>query len=153
MRALDEIRPAFGVDNDDLENRVAEGIYSYGPNFDKFYTKCTEFIGEIKNSLNTQLLTILIEGNQRCGKTAIASKLALESNFPYVKLITPEMFVGQSEFSKINKIVHIFEDAYKSELSLIILDDIERLIEFIHIGPRFSNAILQALMVLIKKKP
>ena len=63
------------------------------------------------------------------------------------------MFVGQPDFSKINQIVKIFDDAYKSEMSLIILDDIERLIEFIHIGPRFSNALLQALMVLIKKKP
>jgi vesicle-fusing ATPase len=49
--------------------------------------------------------------------------------------------------------VKIFEDAYKSSLSLIILDDIERLIEYIDIGPRFSNAVLQALLVLIKKQP
>jgi vesicle-fusing ATPase len=35
----------------------------------------------------------------------------------------------------------------------VILDDLERLIEFIHIGPRFSNPILQALLVLIKKRP
>lgn len=54
---------------------------------------------------------------------------------------------------KIAAIVKMFDDAYKSPLSLIVLDDIERLIEFIHIGPRFSNAILQTLLVLIKKKP
>ena len=47
----------------------------------------------------------------------------------------------------------MFEDAYKSPLSLIVLDDIERLLEFVHIGPRFSNQILQALVVLLKKKP
>jgi len=70
-----------------------------------------------------------------------------------VKLITPESYVGVSEYHKIQSIVKIFEDAYKSNLSLIILDDIERLIEFIHIGPRFSNPILQALLVLIKKCP
>ena len=34
-----------------------------------------------------------------------------------------------------------------------MLDDIERLLEFVHIGPRFSNAVLQALLVLVKKKP
>jgi len=83
----------------------------------------------------------------------LASKLALESKFPYVKMITPENFVGYSEAGKISQIVKIFEDAYKSPLSLIILDDLERLIEFIHIGPRFSNLILQALLVLVKKKP
>jgi vesicle-fusing ATPase len=53
----------------------------------------------------------------------------------------------------LHAIVKVFDDAYKSNLSLVILDDIERLIEFIHIGPRFSNMLLQALLVLIKKSP
>lgn len=100
-----------------------------------------------------QLLTLLLEGEQRSGKTALAAKLALESEFPYVKMISPDDFVGVNEHAKIHKIVKIFEDAYKSNLSLIILDDIERLIEFIHIGPRFSNLLLQALLVLVKKTP
>lgn len=47
----------------------------------------------------------------------------------------------------------VFEDAYKSNLSLIILDDIERLIEYISIGQRFSNMLLQALLTLVKKNP
>lgn len=68
-------------------------------------------------------------------------------------MISPEQFVGDSDHSKIAKIAKIFDDAYKSDLSLIILDDIERLIEYIHIGPRFSNVILQSLLVLIKKAP
>ena len=85
---------------------------------------------------------MLLEGKPRCGKTALAAKLALESEFPFVKMISPESFVGKSEHTKVYEIVKIFEDAYKSELSLIILDDIERLIEFIHIGPRFSNVLL-----------
>ena len=45
-------------------------------------------------------------------------------------------------FAKVQAIAKIFEDAYKSPLSLIVLDDIERLLEFVHIGPRFSNAVL-----------
>ena len=47
----------------------------------------------------------------------------------------------------------MFEDAYRSPQSLIILDDIERLLEYVAIGPRFSNIILQTLLVLIKKVP
>jgi hypothetical protein len=39
--------------------------------------------------------------------------------------------------------VQVFEDAYKSPISIIILDDIERLLEYVAIGPRFSNAVLQ----------
>ncbi|RRT78260.1 hypothetical protein B296_00008986 [Ensete ventricosum] len=47
----------------------------------------------------------------------------------------------------------VFEDAYKSQLSIIILDDIERLLEYVAIGPRFSNLISQTLMVLLKRLP
>lgn len=36
---------------------------------------------------------------------------------------------------------------------MIILDNIERIIEFIKIGPRFSNLVLQSLLVYIKKIP
>jgi vesicle-fusing ATPase len=39
--------------------------------------------------------------------------------------------------------LQVFEDAYKSPLSIVILDDIERLLEYVAIGPRFSNAVLQ----------
>ena len=68
-------------------------------------------------------------------------------------MISPEQFVGYTEYAKVQAIAKVFEDAYKSPLSLIVLDDIERLLEFVHIGPRFSNQILQALVVLLKKKP
>jgi len=44
-------------------------------------------------------------------------------------------------------------EAYKSPLSLIVIDDLERLIEYIRVGPRFSNYVLQALLVLLKKPP
>lgn len=47
----------------------------------------------------------------------------------------------------------VFEDAYKSPLSIVILDDIERLLEYVPIGPRFSNLISQTLMVLLKRIP
>ena len=99
------------------------------------------------------LLSVLLEGDIGCGKTALAAKLAKDSGFPYVKIISPEQYVGYTEHAKVAAIHKIFEDAYKSPLSCIVLDDIERLLEFVHIGPRFSNHILQALLVLLKKKP
>jgi len=57
------------------------------------------------------------------------------------------------ESTKVSMIAKVFEDAYKSPLSIIILDDIERLIEYVRIGPRFSNLILQTLLVLVKRNP
>lgn len=44
--------------------------------------------------------------------------------------------MGFSEVGKIAALVKVFEDSYKSPLSLIVLDDIERLFEFIQFGPR-----------------
>lgn len=41
----------------------------------------------------------------------------------------------------------------QSPASVIVLDDIERLLEYVAIGPRFSNAILQTLLVLLKRQP
>ncbi|KAI8030453.1 Vesicle-fusing ATPase [Camellia lanceoleosa] len=61
--------------------------------------------------------------------------------------------MSRYESSKCAQIVKVFEDAYKSPLSIIILDDIERLLEYVVIGPRFSNLISQTLMVLFKRLP
>ena len=47
----------------------------------------------------------------------------------------------------------MFTDAYKSPLSLLILDDIERLVEWNPIGPRMSNIMVQALLTLLQATP
>jgi vesicle-fusing ATPase len=44
-------------------------------------------------------------------------------------------------------------DAYKSPLSCIVVDELERLLEYAPIGPRYSNAVLQTLLVFLKKNP
>merc|ERR1712224_841057 len=54
---------------------------------------------------------------------------------------------------KIAAISQIFDDAHKSPLSLIILEDLERLLDYVCIGPRFSNNILQLLFSVLKKRP
>ncbi|PSR96363.1 Vesicle-fusing ATPase [Actinidia chinensis var. chinensis] len=87
------------------------------------------------------------------GKTAMSATIGIDSDFPYVKIISAESMIGLSESSKCAQIVKVFEDAYKSPLSIIILDDIERLLEYVAIGPRFSNLISQTLLVLLKRIP
>jgi|TARA_B110001450_G_C17227204_1_gene321940 vesicle-fusing ATPase len=51
------------------------------------------------------LLSVLLEGDVKSGKTAIAAQLALSSNFNFVKVISPENFVGYTEHAKVSKIV------------------------------------------------
>ncbi|XP_028120356.1 vesicle-fusing ATPase-like isoform X2 [Camellia sinensis] len=83
----------------------------------------------------------------------MAATVGIDSDFPYVKIISAETMIGRSESSKCAQIVKVFEDAYKSPLSIIIVDDIERLPEYVAIGPWFSNLISQTLMVLLKRLP
>merc|ERR1712193_256089 len=97
---------------------------------------------QVRNSANTPLLTLLLSGSRGCGKTALSAEIAKRSDFPFVRRIAAENFVGFSEHAKISAIGKIFDDAYKSSLSLIVMDDIERLMDYVRVGPRFSNTVL-----------
>lgn len=87
------------------------------------------------------------------GKTALAATLAKESGFPFIKICSPEDMVGFTESAKCLRIKKVFEDAYRSSMSCILVDNIERLLDYGPIGPRYSNITLQALLVLLKKLP
>ena len=152
VRALEEVKPAFGVSSDELQSRVRGGIVPYGGKLPQLLESANGLIRQLKGSERTSLLSVLFEG-RRARKTALAASIALQSEFPFVKLISPESFVGISEAGKAMAIARVFDDAHKSPLSLVVLDDLERLLEYVRIGPRFSNVVLQTLLVCIKKVP
>ncbi len=60
---------------------------------------------------------------------------------------------GRSSPSHI--VMQVFEDAYKTSLAMILIDDVERLLEYANINNsvKFSNMVLQALLVLLKRRP
>lgn len=153
LEALDEVKPQFGADTDKFEIFLRNDLVDYGPNFKKIQMLLKQSIVQVVKGKSSQLHSILLEGESGCGKTALASWVALNCDFPFVKLISPENFVGYTETGKINAIVKVFDDAYRSSMACIVLDNLERLIELVDIGPRFSNSLLQVLLVLIKKVP
>jgi len=154
MHALTEVKPAFGVSEDELKTILRQGdLIDYGDEFKTIMKTGETLVRQVQHSEMTPLLSLLLEGPEGSGKTCIAAKLAMNSGFPYVKLITPENFVGEDERQKCMDISKIFEDAYKSPFSLIIIDNIERLLEYVPIGPRLSNQVLQTLLVCVKKLP
>jgi len=61
--------------------------------------------------------------------------------------------VGYSESQKVATITKIFTDSYKSPLSVVVVDNIERLIDWTPMGARFSNAVLQTMLVLFNRRP
>ena len=80
-------------------------------------------------------------------------KIAINSGFPFTKIITPGKLVELADMAKIRAIYKIFTDAYKSEVSCVILDGIESLIEYVPIGMRFNMSMVQTIMTLIKNMP
>ena len=152
-RALSEVQPAFGLEKDELSIRFRNGIIEYSEEFKTLYHDLMTMVEQVRTSEHTPLLSVCLNGIQGSGKTALAAYLAVQSQFPFVKFISADMLLGAADTVKAGRISAIFQDAYKSPLSMIILDDLERLVEYVRLGPRFSNAVLQALMVLIKKIP
>jgi len=151
--ALKEVKPAFGISEDEFEAVLRNGIINFGPTCSKILDAGKMFAQQVLKSARTPVMSVLLEGPPGCGKTALAAKMATDSGFPYVKLLSPEVLVGYSEVGKCTKIAKFFDDAYKSPLSVIVVDDIERILEYVRIGPRFSNAIMQTLLVYFKKVP
>ncbi|KAL6561821.1 hypothetical protein OROMI_017422 [Orobanche minor] len=153
LNALHEVIPAFGASTDDLERCRLNGIMKCVARHDHIYQRAMLIAEQVKVSRGSPLVTCLLEGPSGSGKTAMAATVGIDSDFPYVKIISAETMIGLSEPTKCAQIVKVFEDAYRSPLSIIILDDIERLLEYVAIGPRFSNLISQTLLVLLKRLP
>ena len=118
-----------------------------------YFYEFVVFRDVVRSSEKTPLLSVLLRGPPSCGKTAIAAKVAVSSQYPFVRMISADEMIGFSDMSKCQLIHKAFLDSYKSPLSLIFLDDIERIIDYVPIGPRFSNTVLQTLLVLLKKPP
>jgi len=153
MKALDEVKPAFGVSEEELEGAMSGGIFHFSPHIDNILKDGRLFVDLVKTSKTTSLLSVLLHGPPGSGKTALAAAIAKESEFPFIKLVSAENMVGFGDSQKIAYLNKVFNDAYKSPQNIVVMDNIERIIEWVPVGPRFSNAVLQAIMVLITKQP
>jgi vesicle-fusing ATPase len=69
-----------------------------------------------------------MHGPAASGKTALAASIAMNSEFPYIKLISPESMVGFNESAKVQYLSKVFNDSYKSPASIIVVDNIERIL-------------------------
>ncbi|XP_041671178.1 vesicle-fusing ATPase-like [Cheilinus undulatus] len=148
-----DIKPAFGTNQEDYASYIMNGIIRWGDAVSEVMQDGELLVQQTKNSDRTPLVSVLLEGPPNSGKTALAAKISEDSQFPFIKICSPDKMIGHSEIAKCQAIKKIFEDAYKSQLSCVVVDDIERLLDFVPIGPRFSNLVLQALLVLLKKPP
>lgn len=153
-RALDETKPAFGAkEQEEIKGLARNGICNYGDAYDIMWKTLQRLVNQTRTSQRTPLMSVLLEGSVKVGKTAIAATLCSESDFPFIRMISGTSMIGYSESQKCEHILSTFKDSYKSALSIIFIDDIERIIEYTPSGPRFLNSVLQTLLLLIRQTP
>ncbi|KIH89217.1 vesicle-fusing ATPase [Sporothrix brasiliensis 5110] len=141
--ALTEVKAAFGVSDEELEQALTYGILDYSVNIQSIVKECMVYANNVRQLDRLRTLSVLLHGPAGSGKTALATHVAIKSAFPFIKAITPENLVGYfNEAGKKDYLHKVFTDAYKSPLSLLILDNIERLIEWNPVGPRMSNIMI-----------
>jgi len=154
MHALEnDVKPAFGSSQDTLDIMCSRGVIEWGSEVTGLMDDARLLVQQAADDSGSPLVSILIEGAPNSGKTALAATLAKNSGFPFIKICSPEDMVGFTESAKCLKVKKIFDDAYRSSMSCVLVDNIERLLDYGPIGPRYSNITLQALLVLLKKLP
>lgn len=152
--ALAEMRPAFGVKEEELDQLCQYGIIPFSHQFTVVQDTISRLCQQVLKSDRTQMASVLLKGPPGCGKSALAASVARAAGFPYVKRISGSSLVNErGDDAKASAISAIFQEAYKSPASLLIIDDIERALDFVSVGPRFSNPVLQTLLVLVKELP
>ncbi|KAH9907702.1 P-loop containing nucleoside triphosphate hydrolase protein [Xylariomycetidae sp. FL2044] len=151
-KALEDIQPSFGVPGKELRDACDRGIIRYNQHIDRILNDGVNFAEAVRSSKKMRLFSVLIHGPIGAGKTALAADIALKSKYPFVKMITPGD-IGTNEAAKLSHLRRVFSDAYKSLLSIVILDELDSLIEWNPIGPRFSNAVVHYIAALLNTRP
>ena len=163
--ALKEVHPSYGLCKDDLSKKMPFGIVNYGHAYEEIYGEIKHIIQSFRSRNgdglrsavvddgNSFVSKLLLHGPSQTGKTALVSKIALESEISFVKMVGPSSIADSTTSSKIDALKQTFADAHKSELSLIILDDLEWIIEWCGIGPVYSVPMVQCLKSLLSKAP
>jgi vesicle-fusing ATPase len=85
------------------------------------------------------MVSVLLHGPPGSGKTALAATIAQASGFPFIKLITPNNMVEMDENQKVAAITKVFTESYKSSMSVVVVDNIERLISGFSPSHRFCQ--------------
>ncbi|ELQ75426.1 AAA+-type ATPase, partial [Trachipleistophora hominis] len=148
LKAIDEVKPAFGLNEQEF-TIFKKNYYSLRHHAD-IMQQIKEKIAYLLKTTFYNTSNILLCGESGVGKTTLSVRAALSMKIPYVKLISPREVIGYSEVEKIQFIKEIFINGYKCKQCLIIIDDIESLIDYVPLGPRFSNAVLQTIKTFVR---
>ena len=91
---------------------------------------------------------MLLYGPPGTGKTKFLSKIAKDSNIACIKMVIADKLLRVPDKSTF--IMNTFDQCTKAESSILILDNLDRIIEWNSYGGRYDNKIVQTVMTLTK---
>merc|ERR1719259_798762 len=147
-----DVKPSLGTSDEPLNKFIERGVIEWG-DIGELLEKGRMFVNQARSPQTSSRLCMLLEGAPNAGTSALAAYLAKNSEFPFVKVITSRDMVGFTESAKCLRINKIFDDAYRSEMSCIFLNDIEQLMGYSPVGPRYQSLVLDALYSLLSSSP
>lgn len=153
IQAMDEKRPtAYKKSLEAFENLRSRAMIK----LDSFYETSNVIKGAITQFFHSEkhnVLTCLLFGPCGCGKTTLAAFIPENVSFQYVEMVSSNSLIELSKEQKVEKLVQVFEDAKKFQSSFILLDNLERLVEYNPLGGTCSGTILNTLLDLLKESP
>jgi len=136
LTALTEVPPAMGADEATLEAMRPNGYFPLDAASEHSFAEASlkTFVKALKDGA-TDHMSCLISGPPGAGKTALAATAALESDYPYVKVVRADTVIatanadsGSTDDVITRSLKASFEDALKSSLSCLVIDAVETLI-------------------------
>lgn len=150
--ALSEIKPRFGIDSSLMDQTSRYGIMPYSKEFTDMYASMKQDLFNFTVSNNEQMI-LYLDGRSGSGKTNLALNIAALTKYPCIKYISGKSVIGMVDSQRAKYVKDCFDDVDRSPQSVVILDDIENIIDWVYSDitgvPRFSLSICTTLKSLI----
>ena len=144
VRALNDIVPMFGRVSNDIQIINSTPFVFWSSQLSLI---SDEILGKIVSLKHGNVSTMLMSGPSYIGKTKFVAHVVKQSGIPCVKMITTEKLLKAP--SKSQFITNMADQCTKAETSILIFDGFERIIEWLPIGPRFNNDVLQTIISIM----
>jgi vesicle-fusing ATPase len=146
VRGFKEIKPLFGSLSNEIGIITSKEFTLYSDNYKYVYD---DIIDKIKENKKGKIISFLIHGDYFIGKTTLACNIMKNSNIGCIKFINSEKLINS--YQKDQSIYEIFDSGYKSETLGIVLDSVEKIIEYSRLGNQYNNKILQVIYTILDK--
>lgn len=157
-KAIIEVRPVFGVQENTVSMYFTENYVDNLPIWVDIHKELDKVVNAIKSSRASRTVRVLINGKKRCGKSTFVNRFThiLENNtyrsiLDFTRVINTDLFIGKPDTYKVSKITASFDDARRMHRSIIVLDDIERIMGYIALRKDFSPTIYQNIVDLLRR--